>query len=76
MLLRVQAGNARCRIIFLPPRGNVMVSWSHFVKDKGSLIDKAISTFPRSQKSQSWTAAPCLRTVVWNWPRGSPSKQT
>lgn len=76
MLLHVKACGARCRIILLPPWGNVMVSWPHFVKDKDSLIDKAISTFPRSQKPQGWTTSPCLRTVVRNWQWGSPPKQT
>lgn len=45
------AGNVplstRYGIITLLPGGNVMVSWSHFVKDKCSLIDKVISVFPR-----------------------------
>lgn len=45
------AGNmllsTRYGIITLLLGGNVMVSWSHFVKDKCSLIDKVISVFPR-----------------------------
>lgn len=56
MLLRVQAGIVQGRIILLPP--GEMVSWSHFVKDKGSLIDKVISTFPRSCEPQSWDRRP------------------
>lgn len=49
-----RAGNVllstRCGIIILLIGGNVMVSWSHFVKHKCSLIDKVISVPPRGNE--------------------------
>ena len=49
MLPSTQTHVARCGIITLLLRGHGMVSWSHLMTDKHSVIDN-ISTLPRGKE--------------------------